>query len=215
MVLMSLDSYFPRLSAESSLWMPLQAATPVLPWIVFWWILLPGWESNLVSLASPLSQRDLADQVIDIQATAYSAAFKTEILDLSLFNVSHSPVSGFQLGDQVLYYQNCVGGCAHKLDFLRVGLLTVTFKCGSEYTGIHLLEFMPNVLCAYRPAAPNLGGICCEPDFTNSLAQDEQHNMKGLPKLGPRSVIESPAPLPAVCRIGDSANDTTIDLLGI
>ncbi|KAJ9070987.1 hypothetical protein DSO57_1001761 [Entomophthora muscae] len=54
MVLMSLDSYFHRLSAVSSLWTPLRAAIPVLHWMVSWWILLPGWEPNLVSLV-PLS----------------------------------------------------------------------------------------------------------------------------------------------------------------
>ncbi|KAJ9071419.1 hypothetical protein DSO57_1037123 [Entomophthora muscae] len=54
MLLMGLDSYFPRLSAVSSLWTPLQAAIPVLHWMVSWWILPPGWELKLVSLA-PLS----------------------------------------------------------------------------------------------------------------------------------------------------------------
>ncbi|KAJ9073593.1 hypothetical protein DSO57_1014579 [Entomophthora muscae] len=47
MILMGLDSYFPQLSAVSSLWMPLQAAIPVLHWMVSWWILPPGWEPNL------------------------------------------------------------------------------------------------------------------------------------------------------------------------
>ncbi|KAJ9067286.1 hypothetical protein DSO57_1000869 [Entomophthora muscae] len=54
MVLMGLDSYFPRVSAASSLWTPLRAAMPVLYWMASWWILPPGWEPNLVSLA-PLS----------------------------------------------------------------------------------------------------------------------------------------------------------------
>ncbi|KAJ9080684.1 hypothetical protein DSO57_1022349 [Entomophthora muscae] len=54
MILMGLDFYFPRLSAVSSLWTPLQAAIPVLHWMVSWWILPPGWEPNLFSLA-PLS----------------------------------------------------------------------------------------------------------------------------------------------------------------
>ncbi|KAJ9065324.1 hypothetical protein DSO57_1020956 [Entomophthora muscae] len=52
MVLMGLDSYFPWLSAVSSLWTLLQAAIPVLHWMVSWWALPPGWEPNLVSLAS-------------------------------------------------------------------------------------------------------------------------------------------------------------------
>ncbi|KAJ9062354.1 hypothetical protein DSO57_1011705 [Entomophthora muscae] len=54
MILMGLDFYFPQLSSASSLWTPLQATIPVLHWMVSWWILLLGWEPNLVSLA-PLS----------------------------------------------------------------------------------------------------------------------------------------------------------------
>ncbi|KAJ9079719.1 hypothetical protein DSO57_1032585 [Entomophthora muscae] len=54
MILMGLDSYFPRVSAVSFLWTPLQAAMSVLYWMASWWILPPGWEPNLVSLA-PLS----------------------------------------------------------------------------------------------------------------------------------------------------------------
>ncbi|KAJ9071917.1 hypothetical protein DSO57_1032532 [Entomophthora muscae] len=60
MVLMGLDSYFPQLSSVSSLWTPLQEAIPVLHWIVSWWILPPGWEPNLVSLA-PLSHTSIAN----------------------------------------------------------------------------------------------------------------------------------------------------------
>ncbi|KAJ9079323.1 hypothetical protein DSO57_1036580 [Entomophthora muscae] len=51
-ILMALDSYFPQLSVASSLWTPLQAAIPVLHWIVSWWVLLAGWGPNIVSLAS-------------------------------------------------------------------------------------------------------------------------------------------------------------------
>ncbi|KAJ9081752.1 hypothetical protein DSO57_1011346 [Entomophthora muscae] len=58
MALMGLDSYFPQVSGVSSLWTPLQAAMSVLYWMVFWWILPPGWEPNLVSLA-PLSHKIL------------------------------------------------------------------------------------------------------------------------------------------------------------
>ncbi|KAJ9051484.1 hypothetical protein DSO57_1004221 [Entomophthora muscae] len=54
MLLMGLDSYFPCLSATSSLWTPLQAPIPVLHWMMSWWVLPPGCEPNLVSLA-PLS----------------------------------------------------------------------------------------------------------------------------------------------------------------
>ncbi|KAJ9070243.1 hypothetical protein DSO57_1010281 [Entomophthora muscae] len=57
-LLMVLDSYFPCLSAASSLWTPLQAAIPVLHWMVSWWVLLPGKEPKLVILA-PLSHRGL------------------------------------------------------------------------------------------------------------------------------------------------------------
>ncbi|KAJ9077785.1 hypothetical protein DSO57_1013431 [Entomophthora muscae] len=55
MLLMGLDSYFPRLSATSSLWTPLGAAIPVLHWVVSWWVLSPGWEPSLVSLAPSLT----------------------------------------------------------------------------------------------------------------------------------------------------------------
>ncbi|KAJ9058684.1 hypothetical protein DSO57_1010024 [Entomophthora muscae] len=55
MVLMGLDSYFPRVFAVSSLWAPLQAAMSVLYWMASWWILPPGWEPNLVSLAPSLT----------------------------------------------------------------------------------------------------------------------------------------------------------------
>ncbi|KAJ9069272.1 hypothetical protein DSO57_1020084 [Entomophthora muscae] len=58
MLLMGLYSYFPRLSTMSSLWTPLQAAIPVLHWMASWWILPPGWEPNLVSLA-PLSHTNI------------------------------------------------------------------------------------------------------------------------------------------------------------
>ncbi|KAJ9057336.1 hypothetical protein DSO57_1023747 [Entomophthora muscae] len=54
LALMALNAYFPQLSPVSSLWSPLQAAVPVLHWTASWWFVLPGWESNLVSLA-PLS----------------------------------------------------------------------------------------------------------------------------------------------------------------
>ncbi|KAJ9048152.1 hypothetical protein DSO57_1037901 [Entomophthora muscae] len=57
MILMALDSYFPQLSDMSSLLPPLQAAIPVLHWMVSWWILPPGWEPNLVSLAPSLTSR--------------------------------------------------------------------------------------------------------------------------------------------------------------
>ncbi|KAJ9056955.1 hypothetical protein DSO57_1027150 [Entomophthora muscae] len=67
MILMGLDSYFPQLSAATSLWTPLWAAIPVLHWIVSWWIFSPGWEPNLVSLA-PLSHR-LMSQRLDRDRT--------------------------------------------------------------------------------------------------------------------------------------------------
>ena len=78
--------------------------------------------------------KELVNQVIDIQATSYFTAYKTKTLELSPSNASCSPVPELQLGDRVLYYQNCVGGCAHKLDSLWGGSFTVIFKRGSEYT---------------------------------------------------------------------------------
>ncbi|KAJ9049200.1 hypothetical protein DSO57_1027138 [Entomophthora muscae] len=72
MILMGLDSYFPQLSAGSSLWTPLQAAIPVLHWTVSWWILPPGWEPNLVSFfpsltpAIPLLLGDLDSTTLEL-----------------------------------------------------------------------------------------------------------------------------------------------------
>ncbi|KAJ9080930.1 hypothetical protein DSO57_1019739 [Entomophthora muscae] len=63
MLLMGLDSYFPCLSATSSLWTPLQAAILVLHWLVSWWSLPPGWEPNLVILA-PLSHNSSTTQAV-------------------------------------------------------------------------------------------------------------------------------------------------------
>ncbi|KAJ9086768.1 hypothetical protein DSO57_1000394 [Entomophthora muscae] len=56
LVLMGLNSYFPRLSPASSLWSPLRVVVPVLHWATSWWFVLPGWEPNLVSSA-PLSHK--------------------------------------------------------------------------------------------------------------------------------------------------------------
>ncbi|KAJ9080560.1 hypothetical protein DSO57_1023586 [Entomophthora muscae] len=56
LALMGLNAYFLRLSPVSSLWSPLRAAIPVLHWVASWWLIPPGWELNLVSLA-PLSHR--------------------------------------------------------------------------------------------------------------------------------------------------------------
>ncbi|KAJ9066106.1 hypothetical protein DSO57_1012951 [Entomophthora muscae] len=67
MILVGLDSYFPQLSAMSSLWTPLQAAIPILHWMVSLCILPPGWEPNLVSL-SPLShtqEQNNCDALLD------------------------------------------------------------------------------------------------------------------------------------------------------
>ncbi|KAJ9080969.1 hypothetical protein DSO57_1019364 [Entomophthora muscae] len=65
MILMGLDSYFPHLSATSSLWTPLQAAIPVLHWMVSWWILPPGWELNLVTLVPLSHMGDVVACLID------------------------------------------------------------------------------------------------------------------------------------------------------
>ncbi|KAJ9081338.1 hypothetical protein DSO57_1015808 [Entomophthora muscae] len=47
-----LNAYFLQLSLVSSLWSPLRAAVPVIHWAASWWFISPGWEPNLVSLAS-------------------------------------------------------------------------------------------------------------------------------------------------------------------
>ncbi|KAJ9068101.1 hypothetical protein DSO57_1032015 [Entomophthora muscae] len=48
---MDLNAYFPQLSPVSSLWSPLQAVIPVLHWMASLWLVPPGWEPKLVSLA--------------------------------------------------------------------------------------------------------------------------------------------------------------------
>ncbi|KAJ9050412.1 hypothetical protein DSO57_1014635 [Entomophthora muscae] len=55
LILMGLNAYFPQLSPVSSLWSPLRAAIPVLHWMASWWLVPPGWEPNLVSLAPSLT----------------------------------------------------------------------------------------------------------------------------------------------------------------
>ncbi|KAJ9055516.1 hypothetical protein DSO57_1003214 [Entomophthora muscae] len=52
LALIGLNAYFPQMSPVSSLWSPLQVAVPVLHWAASWWFVSPGWEPNLVSLAS-------------------------------------------------------------------------------------------------------------------------------------------------------------------
>ncbi|KAJ9060087.1 hypothetical protein DSO57_1034577 [Entomophthora muscae] len=39
------------------LFVSLQAAVPVLHWAASWWFILPGWETNLVSLAPSLTRQ--------------------------------------------------------------------------------------------------------------------------------------------------------------
>ncbi|KAJ9089568.1 hypothetical protein DSO57_1011623 [Entomophthora muscae] len=78
--------------------------------------------------------KDLTNCIIDIQATAYSTAYKVKALELSPSNAARAPLSEYQIGDLVLYYQNHIDGRAHKLDFLWVGPCEVIFKKGVEYT---------------------------------------------------------------------------------
>ncbi|KAJ9090109.1 hypothetical protein DSO57_1005846 [Entomophthora muscae] len=65
--------------------------------------------------------KDLTNQIIDIQATAYSNAYKVKALELLPSNAARAPLPEYQVGDLVLYYQNCTGGQAHKLYSLWVG----------------------------------------------------------------------------------------------
>ncbi|KAJ9072359.1 hypothetical protein DSO57_1028404 [Entomophthora muscae] len=78
--------------------------------------------------------KDLLNRIIDIQATAYTSAYKTKMLELSPNNTGRSPLPEFNVCNHVLYYQHRVGGCAQKLDSLWIGPLEVTFKRGSKYT---------------------------------------------------------------------------------
>ncbi|KAJ9083611.1 hypothetical protein DSO57_1032962 [Entomophthora muscae] len=78
--------------------------------------------------------KDLVNRIINIQATAYTSAYKTKMLELSFNNSGRSPLPEFDVGNHVLYYQHRVGRCAYKLDTLWVGPLEVTFKRGSKYT---------------------------------------------------------------------------------
>ena len=77
---------------------------------------------------------DLNSQLINLQASAYTSAYKIKQLESTPSNNSQDKLPEFNLGDQVLYYQNWVGGRAHKLDPLWIGPLEVTFKQGHEYT---------------------------------------------------------------------------------
>ncbi|KAJ9083267.1 hypothetical protein DSO57_1036379 [Entomophthora muscae] len=78
--------------------------------------------------------KELTNCIIDIQATAYLIAYKVKSLELLPSNVSRAPLPEFQVSDLVLYYQNCTGGRAHKLNFLWVGPCEDTYKKGVEYT---------------------------------------------------------------------------------
>ncbi|KAJ9082742.1 hypothetical protein DSO57_1001809 [Entomophthora muscae] len=51
---MGLDIYFPPFSQPASFGRPLQAAISILHWMASWWLVLPEWEPDFVSLA-PLS----------------------------------------------------------------------------------------------------------------------------------------------------------------
>ncbi|KAJ9070882.1 hypothetical protein DSO57_1002942 [Entomophthora muscae] len=84
LILMGLNAYFPQLSLVSSLWSPLQAANPVLHWMVSWWFVSPGWEPNLVSLA-PLSHNWIPDTYIEHATMPPPVA-----LWLSPYNINHN-----------------------------------------------------------------------------------------------------------------------------
>ncbi|KAJ9069674.1 hypothetical protein DSO57_1016148 [Entomophthora muscae] len=52
----------------------------------------------------------LVNHIIDIQATAYTSAYKTKMLELSPNNAGRSPLPEFDVSDRVFYYQHRVGG---------------------------------------------------------------------------------------------------------
>ncbi|KAJ9088872.1 hypothetical protein DSO57_1018707 [Entomophthora muscae] len=102
--------------------------------------------------------------IIDIQATAYSTAYKVKALELTSSNASRAPLPEYQVGDLVLYYQNSTGGCAHKLDSLWVGPCEVTYKKGVNYTvkllssGCSFACFHSKFLRKYQLPGSNLEG---------------------------------------------------------
>ncbi|KAJ9084833.1 hypothetical protein DSO57_1020012 [Entomophthora muscae] len=78
MILICLYSYFSWVSAASSLWTPLQEAMSALYCMTSWWILPPGWEPNLVSLA-PLSHMfNPKTSTISAFLTIYETAMRQE-----------------------------------------------------------------------------------------------------------------------------------------
>ena len=124
----NLDLYLP--ASLFAYWLSKHRVTGFSPFAMLY-----GSEANTPSiLGSPLvnhdssgdpeqNVRDLVNQVIDIQASAYSTAFKVKNLELSPSKSSRAAISEFLIRDQVLYYQNRVGGHSHKLDFLWIGPL--------------------------------------------------------------------------------------------
>ena len=108
--------------------------------------------------------QQLADVIVRLQSTAYSATYKTKTLELTPAGSRRDPLPVFEVGDLVLYYQNRVGGRAHKLDSLWIGPFEVTFKRGHEYaikllaSGRLLARIHAKFLKPYYPPMTNLEG---------------------------------------------------------
>ena len=137
--------------------------------------MLYGREATTPSLVFPaLSAQDaavdpdkhvqeLAGKIIELQTLAYNATLRTKTMELTPTS-SRSPVPEFKIGDLVLYYQNRVGGRAHKLDSLWIGPFEVTFRRGPEYSikllssGRPLSRIHAKFLKLYTPPESNLEG---------------------------------------------------------
>ncbi|KAJ9084304.1 hypothetical protein DSO57_1025892 [Entomophthora muscae] len=57
-------------------------------------------------VGSLIAVLDPKQQVIDIQETAYTSAYKTKTLELTPCNALCTPISEFNIGDQAPYYQH-------------------------------------------------------------------------------------------------------------
>ena len=137
--------------------------------------MLYGREATTPSLMLPLVESEdplqpelhvkkLASKIISLQADAYTSAYKTKTIELNVDNSTRAPLPEFNVGDLVLYYQNRVGGRAHKLDSLWIGPMEVTFCQGSEYTvkmvssGRPFARIHAKFLRLYVPPATDLEG---------------------------------------------------------
>ncbi|KAJ9054640.1 hypothetical protein DSO57_1012070 [Entomophthora muscae] len=123
---------------------------------------LPSAVPRVLSLVPPLSGHPSTPLggILLVHLAGMGAKLK-----LSLSNAARALLHKYQIDDLVLYYQNCTGGRAHKLDSLWVGPCKVTFKKGVEYTVKLLSSRRPfarvhsKFLCKYQSPVSNLEGV--------------------------------------------------------